>query len=212
MNQHPPVEASLFYDPPYERPLEDELAWHLVKYLSPISGLHYQVRTETPAQNVWVDFVIEQSERRIGIEIGSLNVENEQKTAFRDALVMGSGSLDVLYRLPGGALMHRLHDIILVMSQWDRDLFSEHGRRNLHTLASPEARAARPRPQDSSFTFDLVEPCVPKDDDFVYPGLDMPTQICVRRLARSNPGAWLRTYDDALTHYGVTPTADDLNF
>ena len=37
------TEPSLFYAPPYERPIEDEFAWHLVKYLDVRAGLQYQV-------------------------------------------------------------------------------------------------------------------------------------------------------------------------
>ena len=59
MKDHPLVEPSLFYDPPYERPLEDEFAWHLVKYLTPISRLDYQVKCDTAKAKVWVDFVVE---------------------------------------------------------------------------------------------------------------------------------------------------------
>ena len=212
---HPLVEPSLFYDPPYERPLEDEFAWHLVKYLEPISGLQYQVRIETPCANVWVDFVVEHGARRIGFEIGGAEDRTEydalpDELAYRDALVLGSGALDVLYRFRGGDLMHRLHDALLVTAAWDRTLFSQRGRINLNTLASPEARACRPRPQDTvaRITYETQEMTDEIDGDtFAYPGLDLPTELIVRRLSRANPGAWLRTYDDALTHYGVTDDA-----
>ena len=203
---NPLVEPSLFYNPPYERPLEDEFAWHLVKYLEPISGLEYQVRVETPCAHVWIDFVVAHNKRRFGFEIGGLDAEDgttDTELVYRDTLVIGSGSLDVLYRFRGNDLLHRLHDCLFIASQWDADLFSRIGKTNLHSLASPEARAARPHPQDSCITVDLVELCGKEDDGFIYPGPDAPTSIVVRRFARSNPGAWLRLYDEALVHYST---------
>ncbi len=201
------LEPSLFYDPPYERPLEDEFAWQLVKYLQPITGLQYQVKIETPCANVWVDFVVEHGTRRIGFEIGSLHAETDpEQEGYRDALVIGSGALDVLYRFRGADLLYRPHDALLLAAAWDADLFTPRGRINLNTLASAEARACRVRPHQ---TLAQVTYQPPEQEDemageaFAWPQ-EVPPVLIVRRLSRAHPAAWLRNYDAALVHFGVS--------
>ena len=201
------LEASLFYDPPYERPLEDEFAWHLVKYLNPITGLRYQVPVETPCANVWVDFVVEHGSRRIGFELGPLDeaaAEDDQER-LRDALVLGAGALDVLYRFRAADLLYRPHDALHLAARWDRTLFSERGRINLQTLASPEARACHPRPHETVARVAYEAPPM-EDGDLAYPE-DVPGELVVRRLSRAHPGAWMQAYDEALAHFGASDDA-----
>lgn len=217
----PLIEPSLFYDPPYERPLEDEFAWHLIKYLRPITGLRYQVKVETPCANAWVDFIVERGAiqeficskchrispsdhcptchcnavRRtrkliVGFEIGSLEDESDaEQERYRDALVIGSGALDVLYRFRAADLLYRPHDALYITSLWDPHLFKEAGKISLKTLASDEARCA-PLPQ------------IPRAHSRVIYAADenygAPAQMIVKRLDRSYPIGWLRNYDQAL--------------
>ena len=209
---HPLTEPSLFYSPPYERPLEDEFAWHLVKYLQPVSGLLYQAPARTPAGTFWVDFVVERgggSEpvRRIGFEIGEGDgvAQDDESERLRDALLVGTGALDVLYRFRGLDVLHRLHDALLLAARQDADLFTRRGRINLETLASPEAAAYRPGRHEA--TLELVyEPSEGADvhdgDAFAWPA-GAPSELVVRRLSRDRPAAWTRDYDRALAHYGV---------
>lgn len=209
---HPPTEPSLFYSPPYERPLEDEFAWHLVKYLSPVSGLLYQAPVETPGGPFWVDFVVEHGEtsgltRRIGFEIGDLEAaaRDEDGERLRDALLVGTGVLDVLYRFRGADLLHRLHDALLLAARWDAELFTHRGRVNLQTLASPEAVAARPRCHDAvlRLSYEPGEDTDEHDGDaFAWPAA-APAELLVRRLSRAHPAAWMHDYDRALAHYGI---------
>ena len=77
---------------------------------------------------------------------GSLVVDDaadEEQERYRDALVIGSGALDVLYRFRAADLLYRPHDALHVAAMWDPSLFSERGRINLHTLAitRPERRS-----------------------------------------------------------------------
>lgn len=202
------VEPSLFYDPPYERPLEDEFAWQLVKYLEPITGLQYQVRVETPCTNAWIDFVVEHGARRIGFEVGPVETaEVTEEERYRDALVIGSGALDVLYRFRGADLLYRPHDALYLAAQWDAEVFTERARINLHTLASPEARACRVRPHETlaRVTYEAPEGEI-DGEAFAWPE-EVPAELVVRRLSRANPGAWMKDYDAALAHYGVTDDA-----
>jgi hypothetical protein len=215
------LEPSLFYDPPYDRPLEDEFAWHLVKYLSPVTALSYQVKVETACANVWVDFVVEHGGRRIGFECGELDGSTDEGSSvdeperLRAALILGTGQVDVLYRFQGHDLVHRLHDCLLLVARWDPDLFSTRGQVNLDTLASPEARAHRPLRHETVARIACTPAELAAEDEDVYegepfawPAAEAEAVLVVHRLSRDNPAAWIRDYDRALAHYGVSD--DDL--
>lgn len=201
------TEPSLFYDPPYERPLEDEFAWHLVKYLNPVSALSYQVKVETPCANFWVDFVVAHRGRRFGFECGALDAEvDEEQEQLRQALIMGTGQIDVLYRFRGDDLVHRLHDCLLLVSRWDPDLFSDRGQVNLVTLASPEARMHQPLRHETVARVVYAQPEQEDNYDgevFEWPTVETPALV-VHRLCREQPAAWIRDHDRALAYYGVS--------
>lgn len=205
---HPLVEPTLFYDPPYERPLEDEFAWHLVKYLTPTSALSYQAELETPGGKFWIDFALEFGARRIGFELGDLtDSDDPEEQALRDALIVGTGGVDVLYRLRGQDVLHRLHDCLLLIARWEPELFSTRGHINLNTLASPEARAAAPRPSDTQTILRYPAETITDEyegETFEWPS-DEPADLVVRRLAKEHPATWIRQFDHALAHYGISP-------
>lgn len=201
------LEPSLFYAPPYDRPLEDDFAWHLVKYLNPVAALGYQVKVETPCAPFWVDFVVEHGGRRIGFECGELDAEADAAQAqLRAALIIGAGGLDVLYRFRGADLAYRLHDCLLVAARWDPELFSPRGQVNLDTLASPAARASRP--QRTALTARVFYPAAVREAFYEDEAFDEteapPPPLVVHRVSRDNPAGWIRDFDRALAHYGIT--------
>lgn len=191
------IKPSLFYDPPYERPLEDEFAWHLVKYLRPIAGLRYQVKIETPCGNQWVDFVVETPKRRFGFEVSLLDEGDQiEENRYRDAMVIGSGVLNVLYRFRAEDLLYRPHDALYAVTIWDRSIFSDRGHRNLKVLASKQAR-------DQAWDVkDHVARILYADDADVGWGLAPPEELIVRRLSRAGPHAWMKDYDEYLAEHG----------
>lgn len=208
----PLAEPTLFYDPPYERPLEDEFAWHLVKYLQPISGLLYQEKVETPCVDVWLDFVVELDGRRVGFEITDLEEDADpEQERLRAALVLGSGRVDVLYRLRGADVLYRLHDALQLVAAWEPALFSHRGRVNLATLASPAARACRPQRGAAEVRVPMTPEPLADDVEALLaaePWPAPPAELVVQRLDRGLPGAWMADYERALQQYGVTD--DDL--
>lgn len=150
-------EPSLFYDPPYDTPLDDAVAWHLVKYLDASHGLRYAVNvpaasmpgaTADATSGDRVDFVVDHGARRTGFVLTGDGAPG----AARASRVAASGVVDVLYRLRRADALHRLHDALLLVSRWDPNLFGERGRTNLVTLASPDARTVHPRRGEPSAT------------------------------------------------------------
>jgi hypothetical protein len=195
-------EPSLFYAPPYERPVEDELAWHLVKYLDPEVGLLYQHRVATPAGPVWVDFVVETVlegglVRRVGFDLTEPS-DDLGLAEMRDALLVGTGALDAHYRLPAEAARTRLLDALAVLAQCEPNLFSERGRVNLERLASDEARVVSLAPQAA--TIEVPAPAVDVDD----PWAAAPEEAFnLTRRASRYPVTWLDAYTKALDALGV---------
>ena len=167
--------ASLFtgplYEPPYPGAVQDELAWHLVKVLREDARLRSEVEVEIPASADWprsgtgpafftLDLVVEvpcaadgasDQVRRVAFEAASgRGLRDHDRHLRRDATLLAHGAVDTVYRLRGSDLMGHMDDVLYLASQWDADVFSERGRVNLATLASPEARQVAVRPEQPS--------------------------------------------------------------
>lgn len=194
----PPLldEPSLFYDPPYDDPVHDAFAWHLVKYLQRGSGLRHHVAGPSVTDlDLSIDFVVEYEERRIGFMCGA-SPEGHEHDRRCDALRMGRTAVDVLYRLRADDIEQHLHDALLLVAKWDADVFSERGHINLNTLATPEARAAKPRANQTTVTvrYEAAE------SDRASAVLHM------QRLSQSHPDGWIPAYEQACEYVGVAPT------
>ena len=87
----------------------------------------------------------------------------------------------------------RLHDALLLVGKWDSALFSERGRINLNTLATPEARAARPTPTDTVVTVSYDEG-----------GETVRSEpLRIQRISRSHPEGWMPAYERARKQAGA---------
>lgn len=188
-------EPSLFYDPPYDDPVHDAFAWHLVKYLQRGSGLRYQVTPpSTNDLDLAIDFVVECEGRRVGFMCGA-SAQGAGHDRCYDALRMGRAAVDVLYRLRADDVEQHLHDALLLVAKWDADLFSERGHINLNTLATPEARAARPLRDETVVTVRYDE------------GTERAAALQLQRLSRSHPDGWMPAYEQACKDAGIPLTA-----
>lgn len=200
-------EPTLFYAPPYDRPVEDELAWHLVKYLDPECGLLAQHRVVTPAGPSWVDAVVETVGagglvRRIGIEVTSEAEARDETLAMRDALLVGTGALDALYRVSEAAVLHRLHDVLAVVAAAEPALFTERAHIVFDRLALPDAVGLTVAPADTH----LVVPDAAIDEDDPFAGIDAVGFTVERRVGRE-PLTWLGDYTRALDALGTSIAA-----
>ena len=194
----PPLfdEPSLFYDPPYDEPVHDAFAWHLVKYLRRGSGLRYHVAGPSVKEiDLTLDFVVESEGRRVGFMCG-VSPKGHAHDRRCDALRIGRAAVDVLYRLRANDVEQHLHDALLLVAKWDADLFSERGRINLNTLATPEARAARPRRNETVVTVHYEEGNA-NDDSALH----------LQRLSQSHPDGWMPAYEQACEQRGLARTA-----
>ena len=201
------IQASLFYDPPYDNALDDALAQHLVAYLTPAATLDYKATVWTPWMECRFDFLIDVGTRRIAIDY--TDTPEHMLTALvedNDALAMGYGGVDVIFRVRAEDAECRLFDILHLIARWDPSLFTPYGRRIFAQRASAAALAADPDVTDDlavvSYEGSLAsEEAV--EEPFDWPEEESADALVVRRLGRENPGYWKRQYERASLVYGL---------
>ncbi|NNF59245.1 MAG: hypothetical protein HKN04_13500 [Rhodothermaceae bacterium] len=190
------------YDPPYAGALQDEFAWHLVKYLREEIRLESEVAVERPGAFFAMDFLVrvplsDGTERLITFECGGTrSLKDHQRQLRRDATLIGSDAADVVYRLRGSDLLHHMEDVLYLISQWEGEAasspFSERGRINLTTLATPEAKSLRVRPEQSSvmLTYTLDPEADSAERQLWHAANGINPFILLRRLDRRFPDVW----------------------
>ena len=196
-------EEALFYAPPYESLLADRLARHLVRHLQPSCGLLHETVALTPRNCFRLDFLIEtkgtvRGIERAGIVLGE-RPEAEGAPDLYDALVVGSGAVDVLYRFDPEGLDAHLADALYLMSEHTPALFERPGRLQAEasrgpcagTLCGAEVRLSYPTPPVEVQPGEIPERPAPQPD------------LVMRHLSAAEPAAWLEDYRRALTHFRV---------
>lgn len=129
------------YDPPYDSPIEKRLAYHLVKYVSPALNFEPQHHVATPWGHFRLDFAAFRGDRAVGIECDGEayhSGDDAVRDDWRDAVILGEGAVEAIYRLRGTDIIRHPQDVLQLMSERDPYLFSDRGRRNLDKLASSE--------------------------------------------------------------------------
>ena len=197
-------------EPPYPGAVQDELAWHLVKYLREDARVTSEVGVEVPegptngpaffTLDLAVDVPVgDGATRRAVFEAGGARTARDHERLLRrDATVLAVGAADTVYRLRGSDLLHHMEDVLFLASQWERpgdaDPFSERGRINLRTLASPEARAVAVRPEQPSilvpYALDPDEASEAPERHLWHVANGQTPYILVRRLDRRLPAVW----------------------
>ena len=196
------------YVPSYPGALQDELAWHLVKYLREDAVLKSEVEIEVPEGPghgpafFTLDFVVEvpvgpgvPEVRRVALEVGGgRTLQDHDRRLRRDATLLGYGAVDTIYRLRGSDLAERMEDVLFLASQWDADVFSERGRINLRTLASAEAKHVGVRPEQPSvlvpYALDPETAEAEPDRHLWHVANGQAPHILVRRLDRRFADVW----------------------
>ena len=206
--------AGPHYEPPYPGAVQDELAWHLVKVLREDARLRSEVEVEIPASHDWprsgtgpafftLDLVVDVpvgdgQVRRVAFEAaGGRGLRDHDRRLRRDATLLAHGAVDTIYRLRGSDLLGHMDDVLYLASQWDADVFSDRGRINLGTLASPEARQVTVRPEQPSV---LVPYALPPPDALAeaasaerhlwHVANGQAPHVLVRRLDRRFESVW----------------------
>ena len=129
----------IIYTPPYDSPIEDKFAYHYIKYASDDVDMVAQFEALTLCGRFIIDFVLLASNgKRIGIECDGREFHDESRDEWRDAMIIGEGHVDVIYRLRGCDITYCIEDILYLMAILEPCLFSTRAIENLKVLASAE--------------------------------------------------------------------------
>jgi hypothetical protein len=121
---------------PYESPLEVAFSKCAQRYFSPDVPVFAQVPVSTAWGRFRLDFAAQQSGKTIGFECDGSQYHDEHRDEWRDAIVLGSGLVDAIYRLRGKDLRRHLEDCLYLISRWDSGLFDETAIQGLEEVAT----------------------------------------------------------------------------
>jgi hypothetical protein len=129
------------YDPPYDSPIEDQFAYNVVKYLKKevIFIPQYEVRTFCATYRL--DFFLSCENTTIGIECDGSKYHDRHKDLIRDVLILGSGTVDTIFRINGRNIYYNLNDCLWLISYFRPQVFSTRGLTNIEVLASHTAKS-----------------------------------------------------------------------
>lgn len=133
---------SATYAPPYDSPIEDRFAYHYVKYASDEVNMNPQFKVTTLCGRFIIDFVLSTSDgHHIGIECDGREFHDESRDEWRDAMILGEGHIDAIYRLRGRDITYYIEDILYLIALLEPFLFSSRATENLKVLASSEIQS-----------------------------------------------------------------------
>lgn len=131
-------------DPPSESPIATAIEYQLLKH----DLANTTFRREYPAPTVWanfrIDIVLSVGDRRIGIECDGAEFHDEFRDEFRDGLILGSGIVDTIWRLPGADIHNHVHDCLSLIALYDGFIFDERTKAVFVNQCSESVRAHIP--------------------------------------------------------------------
>lgn len=149
-----------------------------------------QVEVETICGTFRLDFVtFGQNTFRVAFECDGKDFHNEARDEWRDAMILGSGEVDIIYRFRGSDLMYHMEDIIYAVAQWEPELFSQRGMININLLALEEVKY-------------FLEGADPYKENFLIqykqasPDAGLPYYIRIKRLYQHIPEGYFPFHRD----------------
>lgn len=129
------------YSPSSESPIEELFAYNVAKYLADDVELVPQVSVQTICGRFVLDFVLRlPGVGQIGIECDGREFHDESRDEWRDAMILGGGFVDAIYRLRGCDIHYHIEDLLFFLSHLHPWVMSKRGARNLEILAASEAK------------------------------------------------------------------------
>lgn len=133
-----PQDSIFQYEPPYDSPIEEILAWHLSKYIRQDVSLEKQVEFITEHGVLRVDFLLSNDERKIVIECDGRDFHEPLRDEIRDAILLGEGHVDTIYHFRGCDITHYPVDCVRLISILDPNLINSRGHVQLKQLSQLE--------------------------------------------------------------------------
>ena len=131
----------VIYNPPYDSPIEDLFVRHYERYAGASVTLVPQKEVNTICGRFIIDFLIQdETGYQVGIECDGKDFHEESRDEWRDAMILGDGHVDAMYRLRGSDINFNIEDILFLLSELEPTIFRDRARDNLGVLASPEIK------------------------------------------------------------------------
>lgn len=106
-------------------PLEERFIERLEKYLSPHVRIIPQYQINTIVGSYRLDFVLAVDSRKIAFECDGKDFHDEWRDEWRDAMILGTGDINTIYRFKGCDIHTFLDDCIYLIYHFDKGLFNE---------------------------------------------------------------------------------------
>jgi hypothetical protein len=184
------IERQSGYEPPYDSPLEEQLALFLPKHIEDESRFFKQYQVETPRGTFKLDFLVDSPKGKFGFECDGKDFHDYCRDLFRDALILGSSDIISIHRITGKDIHNRLEDAIFAISKVEPDAFSERGRKNLWTLST------------SRSNLEVVE--ATDDGVFASDNTRFLTMIIGRLSKKSKDSFWKKLFEFAVANQYLT--------
>ena len=188
-----------------ESPLEEFFIHHLEKYISHQTVIIPQYKVKTVTGNFRLDFVLQIGERKIGIECDGKDFHHEWHDELRDAMILGGGAVDTIYRFRGKDIHTFIDDCIYIIYFYDKDLFNDRYHILAEQLASQDIRMSL---KDDSYS-------ARERNMFLYEKVNQDSgeqvgwlELLVERRDKKVGGHWQTLYSFAVKHPEATTIAD----
>lgn len=121
----------------YDSPIEDLFAFSAEKHLA--EGLYLEPQVECPTRygTFQLDFAARLPGRALGFECDGADFHADVvRDEWRDALIIGTGAVQAVYRFRGCDIVYGVNDCLCVVAALEPQFFSERGHHNLQRLAT----------------------------------------------------------------------------
>jgi very-short-patch-repair endonuclease len=126
------------YHPPCESRIEDEFEKRMVNCVAANAEWLPQFEVTTQCSNYRIDFVCRTGGRTIGFECDGkehhAKEPDREHDRWRDALIMGTGKVNAIYRVPGFQIAHHFWRVLHLISYSEPGLLCERGRDNVTAM------------------------------------------------------------------------------
>jgi len=142
---------TMYFDPQVsakcESAIEEKFSYHINKYLASPLKLIPQFPASTAWGNFRLDFTYTfDNGYKVAFECDGKDFHDGWRDEWRDALILGSGLVNRIFRIPGSAIYHHIEDTLFIISKIEPKLFSTRGLTNLKALASNHVESFTPNP------------------------------------------------------------------
>jgi len=130
--------------PEAESPIATIMEEKILLHLSKEYHIEREYECPTPWANFRIDLVITNGKSKIGIECDGKEFHNPFNDETRDALILGMGLVDTIWRFRGKDIYFAVYDCVYLLSRLEPDLFTVRGKQVLESQACHSVKDFEP--------------------------------------------------------------------